>query len=96
MGKNYLIDTNVIIDFANNKLPKHSIVFLAEIIDYEPKISIINKIELLGFTNTTKPIIAFVKASLIYDLDDTIVNKTIELRKIHKIKLPDALMPLLL
>jgi len=58
MGKNYLIDTNVIIDFAQNKLPEKSIEFVADIIDNEPKISVINKIELLGFSNTTKPITA--------------------------------------
>ncbi|HQV77200.1 MAG TPA: type II toxin-antitoxin system VapC family toxin [Chitinophagales bacterium] len=92
MGKNYLIDTNVIIDFAQNKLPKSSTILLSNIIDNEPKISVINKIELLGFTNTTKQIIAFVKTATVFDLDEVIVNKTIELRKKHKIKLPDAII----
>jgi len=92
MGKNYLIDTNVIIDFANNKLPKQATFFIANLIDDEPKISIINKIELLGFTNTTKPIIAFVKTAVIFDLEDVVINKTIALRKKHKIKLPDAII----
>lgn len=92
MGKNYLIDTNVIINFAQNKLPKSSTILLSNIIDNEPKISVINKIELLGFTNTTKQIIAFVKTATVFDLDEVIVNKTIELRKKHKIKLPDAII----
>ncbi|MCC6515601.1 MAG: type II toxin-antitoxin system VapC family toxin [Chitinophagales bacterium] len=92
MGKNYLIDNNVIIDFAQNKLPRQSVSFLIDIIDNEPKISIINKIELLGFANTIKPIIEFVNASIIYDLDDAVVNKTIELRKKYKLKLPDAII----
>lgn len=92
MGKNYLIDTNVIIDFANNKLPKQCISFLANIIDNDPKISIINKIELLGFSNKTKPIILFVKTATVFELDDSIVKKTIELRKKNKIKLPDAII----
>jgi len=46
----------------------------------------------LGFTNTTKQIIAFVKTATVFDLDEVIVNKTIELRKKHKIKLPDAII----
>lgn len=92
MGKNYLIDTNVIIDFAQKRLPKQAIFFLAKIIDDEPKISVINKIELLGFAKSTKAIVTFVNASFIFDLDNSVINKTIELRKTHKIKLPDAII----
>ena len=61
-----------VIYFAQNKLPRQSVSFLIDIIDNEPKISIINKIELLGFANTIKPIIEFVNASIIYDLDDAV------------------------
>lgn len=92
MAKNYLIDTNVIIDFAKNQLPEDSTSFLADLIDNEPKISVINKIELLGFTHTSQPIADFIEASLVFTLDDNVVDKTIELRKKHKIKLPDAII----
>lgn len=92
MGKNYLIDTNVIIDFAKNQLPEHSTSFIADLIDNEPKISVINKIELLWFTYTSQPIFTFIEACLVFSLDDNVVDKTVELRKIHKIKLPDAII----
>ena len=44
MGKSYLIDTNIIIDFSENRLPLNAKLFVAEVIDNESNISIINKI----------------------------------------------------
>ena len=35
---------------------------------------------------------AFVASSIVLPLSDTVVQKTIELRKTHKIKLPDAVI----
>ncbi len=34
----------------------------------------------------------FVKASVVYNLDEAIILKTVELRKTYKIKLPDAII----
>ena len=92
MGKRYLIDTNIIIDFSENKLPLNAKLLVAEIIDKEPNISIINKIELLGFSLVTSEIIEFTDAANIINLTEDIANQTIRLRKKRKIKLPDAII----
>ena len=92
MGKRYLIDTNIIIDFSENKLPLNAKLFVAEVIDNEPNISIINKIELLGFSAVTPEITEFTDSTNIINLTDDVANKTIDIRKKRKIKLPDAII----
>jgi len=92
MGKKYLLDTNVILDFMGKKLPAKSQFFLSEIIDNEINISVINKIELLGFHFVEQTIIDFVSFAKVYPIDDETIEKTIDLRKKYKIKLPDAII----
>ena len=92
MGQNYLIDTNVILDFMGGKLPAKSEYIISEIIDDQINLSAINKIELLGFSNVEQVIIDLVSFAIIYHIDDEIIDKTIELRKKYKIKLPDAII----
>jgi predicted nucleic acid-binding protein len=92
MGQKYLIDTNVILDFMGKKLPVKSENFLSEIIDDQINLSAINKIELLGFSNVEQVIIDLVSFAVIYHIDDEIIDKTIELRKKYKIKLPDTII----
>jgi predicted nucleic acid-binding protein len=92
MGTGYLLDTNTIIDFSANRLSDKAYKYIADIIDDTPQISIINKIELLGFNNVPRQIITFTENAFVITLDDAIVNQTILLRKKHKIKLPDAII----
>jgi len=92
MGQKYLIDTNVILDFLGGKLPTKSKEYVSNVIDSQINISAINKIELLGFSNVEQVIIDLVSFAVIYHIDDEIINKTIELRKKYKIKLPDAVI----
>jgi predicted nucleic acid-binding protein len=92
MGKRYLIDTNTIIDFSENRLPLNAKLFVAEVIDNEPNISIINKIELLGFSTVTPEIIEFTDSTNIINLTEDVANQTINLRKKRRIKLPDAII----
>ncbi len=92
MAKRYLIDTNVIIDFSANRIPKIGSELLSKCFDEDPRISIITKIELLGFPFVTPVIIDLVKVSSIIGLTDEIVDRTILIRKQHKIKLPDAII----
>jgi hypothetical protein len=47
--KHYLIDTNVVIDYLGNKLPALGMEFMNGVIDAVPNISIVTKIEVLGF-----------------------------------------------
>ena len=92
MGQRYLLDTNVILDFMGEKLPAKSEVFLSKIIDEQINISAINKIELLGFSKPEQILLDLVSFAEVYYVDDEIIDKTIELRRKYKIKLPDAII----
>ncbi len=92
MGKRYLLDTNTVLDYIGNKLPNNANGFLARIIDNEINLSVINKIELLGFLTVEQDLIDFVNCSNIFPIDDDIVDKTIEVRRSYKMKLPDAVI----
>ena len=92
MGQKYLIDTNTILDFMGGKLPAKSKNYLSKIIDEQINISVINKIELLGFSNVEQILIDLVSFAEIYPINDEIIDKTIELRKKYKIKTPDAII----
>jgi predicted nucleic acid-binding protein len=74
------------------KLPAKSQFFLSEIIDNEINISAINKIELLGFAFVEQTILDFVSFAEIYPIDDETIDKSIDLRRKYKIKLPDAII----
>lgn len=91
----YLIDTNVIIEFLAGKLPKKSSSFLNPIIDKKPFISVISKIELLVYNTTDedyKLLTDFVNDCNVLQLNEDIINTTINIRKNYKIKLPDAII----
>jgi predicted nucleic acid-binding protein len=92
MGKRFLIDTNVLIEFQINLLPQKSQDFVSAVIDEEFNVSIINKIEILGSKFVTADTENFMQLVTVFELDINIVNATIELRKRHKIKLPDAII----
>ena len=92
MGKRYLLDTNTVIDYMGNKLPGKARTALAQIIDDEINLSVINKIELLGFLKVEQDLVDFVSFSNICPMDDDVVEKNIEVRRLYKIKLPDAVI----
>jgi predicted nucleic acid-binding protein len=92
----YLLDTNTIIYYLEAALPQQAMQQLHKIVDEQPLISVITKMELLGFNTTSleEQIITetFINASIIFHLDDAIINETIALRKQYRIKLPDAII----
>lgn len=93
MGKNYLLDTNAILDFMGDKLPAKARAIFSQIVDDQINISVINKIEILCFSFVEQDLIDFVNYSNVFPLDDQIIEKTIEIRRMHKkIKLPDAII----
>jgi predicted nucleic acid-binding protein len=92
MGKRYLLDTNTVLDYMGNKLPGKAKKMIAQIIDEEIYLSVINKIELLGFSKVEQDLIDFVSCSNIHPINDAVVDKTIEVRSFYKIKLPDAII----
>ena len=93
MGKEYLIDTNAVIDYLDNKLPNTA----AELIDnIEAKISVITRMELLSWSGASKKQTAvlndFIEASEVISLEEPVILKAIEIRKAIKTKLPDAII----
>ncbi len=78
MGERYLIDTNISIYFLDGHIPAKAIAFLSEVLNAESNISIITKIELLGwnFPNSEKTEInqEFVKSSTVFPLDNEVVE----------------------
>jgi predicted nucleic acid-binding protein len=92
MGKRYLIDTNVIIEYLGGLLPKTAFLLISKIIDEEFNISVVNKIEVLGHVSAGEKIVNFIDLANIYYLSEDVVDQTIKLRKLYKIKLPDAII----
>jgi hypothetical protein len=92
----YLLDTNVVINFLDASLPKSGMQFISGIVDDKPCVSVITKIEALGFNfqsaNEQNTIEAFISGSNVLNIDNEIVSKTIEIRKSIKIALPDAII----
>ena len=52
MGQEYLIDSNILIGYLDNKLPENGMLFMHNIINNIPKLSVITKIEILRFNTT--------------------------------------------
>ena len=95
MGR-YLIDTNVIANFTSEKYPEQAMIFLSDVIDEVPNISIITKIEALSWRSNIiqeeASVKAFVSSSIIFALSDSVVEKCIDIRRKCKIKTPDAII----
>lgn len=91
----YLIDTNAVIDYLGRKLPLNGMKFMDSVIDATPNVSVITKIEVLGF-NTHEEyyslLTGFMDDSIIFDLSEESINQSILLRKKFKIKLPDVII----
>jgi predicted nucleic acid-binding protein len=93
MGQGYLADTNTIIDYLENKLPGTTNSLLDNI---TIQISVISRIELLVWKKASDKqlqiLTGFINASTIFDLSETIILKTIEVRRNYGLKLPDAII----
>lgn len=93
MAGKYLIDTNTVIDYLDNKLPANA----ANMLDMEElEVSVITRIELLAWRNAKPEQIftmnQFLKSVVIWGLDEPVILKGIETRKSYPIKLPDAII----
>ncbi len=93
MGQRYLMDTNAVIDYLDKKLPSKS---LNLIYDTDGQISVITRMELLASPNATKNELHvlknFIKTSTVYYMDESIILKSIDIRKNYRLKLPDAII----
>jgi predicted nucleic acid-binding protein len=91
----YLVDSNVLIDYVANRFSLAQLVKLDAFLDEALIISVVTKIETLGF-NGNQPeedkMNIFIGAATIIGLTDEVVEQTIQLRKTYKIKMPDAII----
>lgn len=92
MGKKFLIDTNILLEYLGNQLATDAQNYVNKIIANDFNISVINRIEILGHPSATNQLLDFLNLANQYELTQEIVNQTIELRKVNKIKLPDAVI----
>ena len=91
----FILDTNTVIYFLDGTLPPKGFSFLLNHLQQqECVLSVITKIETLGFQFPTKiseqKSEKFVLSLPLAPLSEDIVNKTIEIRKLTKIKVADA------
>jgi predicted nucleic acid-binding protein len=96
MGKShYLMDTNAVIDYLGNHIPAMGMGFLNEVMDATPQVSIITKIEVLGFNAPAthyRLLTQFMNDVRVLNLTDKIVATCIDIRKKRHVKLPDAII----
>jgi predicted nucleic acid-binding protein len=96
MGKSYLIDSNVFRKYIDDDLSERGNELIDLILDKGIiQISVITRIELFSWNSdnySMELIKDFVSISTEYNLTEPIIQKTIEIRKAIKIKLPDAII----
>ena len=92
MGKRYLIDSNTLIEYTGKLLPVSGHDVVTAIINDQFNISFINKIEVLGYAGANDTLQEFINSANIFRISDGVLEKTIELRKNLKIKIPDAII----
>lgn len=91
MNGKYLLDTNAFLQLTSSLSLLNAIKEGTEFF-----ISVIAELELLSFGKITSEeellIKNLIKRTSIFDLDEKIKNKSIEIRRKYKIKLPDAII----
>ncbi len=92
MGKRFLIDSNTLIEYLAKTLPANGQLFVAGIIDEDFNISFVNKIEVLGHPSAGKEITEFINLANVFEVSTAVIDKTIEIRRTYKTKIPDALI----
>ncbi len=93
-GTNYLIDANVLIDFVNGALSDKAFEKVMSIFNQDFTISVIVKIEVLGFGDepSKQALSRMLSKANVLPLDELIVDKTIELKSKKKMKLGDSII----
>jgi predicted nucleic acid-binding protein len=92
MEPGFILDSNIIIYFLHGQLPEHATSFVKNVLQQKGRMSVISQIEILSWKEDTQVIEDFVKSSIIYPLTKEVVDKTIEIRKNYRSKLPDAVI----
>ncbi len=95
MGQEFLMDTNAVIDYCGGKLPEASMQKMHQIADNGFHISVIVKIEVMGFNgppDDMQKLEGLLSLAALLYIDDDVIQRTIELRKTKKMKLGDAII----
>jgi len=96
MGQKYLIDTCAVIKYLDEILPPEALSFMDDLVDEDSKVSFITKIELLVWNPPNPDDIKvrkeFLDGSEIQYINDEIIDRATQIRKITNIKLPDAVI----
>jgi len=96
MEKSFLIDTNILIYYTGDFIPKETIDHVDEIFTSSFNISVITKLEYLGWDQYNedqyKIAVTFIDSSTVLMLDNDIVETTIQLQRRFRMKLPDAII----
>lgn len=96
MGSRFLVDTNIIIYVFTQGLSDRLAEKMNQIFQDSLNISVINKIEFLGWKEAPpdehRQAIDFLSNAHVLGIDDPVIEKTIELKRTLKIKPPDAVI----
>jgi len=97
MGIKYLWDTNTVIYFLQQQFPPNVEKWIDNLLGQsQPVISAITEIELLCWKTAAQQDIDllnnFISDAEIIELEKLIKLKTVDIRKTHKLKLPDAII----
>lgn len=94
--RKYLLDTNILIYYWKNDIPEAERDKIEEILKHSFIISIITKIELLGWRMHTpggfEKAKEFLEQAEVLPIDDELAELTIALKRNNNIKLADALI----
>lgn len=91
----YLLDTNILIYYFNGEMDGIVKNKVSEILRESFQISVISKMEFLGFSfdlEENKKAVAFMEYATVIKLSDEIVQRVIDMRQEKRIKLPDAII----
>jgi len=97
MGIKYIWDTNTVIYYLQQQFPPLAEKLIDNMVnEARPAISAITEIELLCWKSAAEKDLDvlhnFIEDSLVIELEQPIKYKTADIRKKHKIKLPDAII----
>ncbi|WP_457741672.1 type II toxin-antitoxin system VapC family toxin [Thermococcus sp.] len=96
MGEGFLIDTNILIYYLADAIPEEELPKVEEILRKSFNVSIITKIEFLGWRGHTpegfEKSKEFINFAHVIPLTDEIADVAIELRRKIRVKLPDAVI----
>ena len=92
MGQKYIIDTNTVIDAQMNKLPDKGMEFIRNVINEDFTVSFVTYIEFLGYKDISQFSKDFIALANVLEINKSIIDTCIEIRKLQRIKLPDAII----